>query len=187
MSTGAPEKVFPKPSAGPASPGAGGKLSLRGVDRKTWMWAGAGVVALVAVTVGRSQEADDPEDELSTYDTSTTDLYNELQPDLEQIGDTLEELSTKWETPEPAEANEAPSQPVKSPVKGPKNPAVRNTYKVQPGDTLSSVAKKKKVKGGAARLYAVNRKIIKRAAEQHKVKNPGTTRKLFAGTVLVIP
>ncbi|MEN8672575.1 LysM domain-containing protein [Nocardioides sp.] len=188
MSTQKPEKVFPD-QGGDSKPPKRSR-GLKGVDRK-WVLAGAALATVGAALVfGRGDDAD-PEasgEGGGSYelDTSETDLYNELQPELEAIRNALEDDRPRPPTPTPAtEGTPQGNGAGPRPGGGPK--AVRGTHRVKQGDTLRSIAKDRKVRGGPARLYAVNRKIIARAAKQNKDPRPNTTRTLYPGTVLVIP
>lgn len=93
--------------AGPAPPGAGptaGGGSRQGtigrvganMQRNKALWlagAGAAVVGL-ALWQSRGEATEDEDDELTEWeiDTRDTDLYNELQPELEEVADRLDEL-----------------------------------------------------------------------------------------------
>lgn len=190
MSTQQPEKVFPNQGPAPAPAKRNAAASLKGVNRKWWLGGAALLTVGAALAFGRGDGTDPEaggEDGEAGYelDTSDTDLYNELQPELEAIADLLGDRP-RPPTPTPAtsgtpQANQSGPRP----GGGPK--AARGTHRVKQGDTLRSVAKDRKVRGGAARLYAVNRAIIARSAKQHKDPRPNTSRKLYAGTVLVIP
>lgn len=188
MSGQAPTKVFPADPAAAPAPGAGGGAGakLKAVDKKWWLGGAALLTVALAATVGRSDptedDADDPE-----LDTSETDAYNDLQASIESLGDAISDIPRPIK-PTPAQPGN-PHPPKSGPrVGGPKvgGGKGRETYRVQHGDTLKSIAKAKKVKGGAARLYALNRDVIVRAAQQHKDPHPKTTRKLYPGTTLVI-
>lgn len=189
MSTQQPEKVFPNQGPAPAAPTRRG-VSLKGVDKKVWLGAAAIATVGAALIFGRGGGSDPEasgEDGAGGYelDTTDTDLYNELQPELEAIQDALEDRP-RPPTPTPATPGTPQgNQSGPKPGGGPK-PA-RGTYRVKQGDTLRSVAKARKVRGGPARLYAVNRSIIMRDAKKNKDPKPRTTRKLYPGTVLVIP
>jgi len=190
-------KVWPKtsPAATDGQAPPSGSTTPK-VNQKTLMWAGAAVVALVALVASRGGDpATDPEATGTELDTRETDLYNELQPELENVADRLEELGDAFEdkwpprTPTPT-TPQTPTTPPPAPV--PHTPGTPpaggdRTYRVKNGDTLKEIAKRFKVPGGAAQLYAKNRAAIVRAAKEHKDPHPKTTRKLYAGTVLVIP
>ena len=94
MSTPAPEKIFPTKAA-PGGPPAGpsGRAGFK-LDQKTAMWGGAAVVALVALLSTRGAPAED-ETSGGAYelDTTETDVYNDLQPELEGIADAIESMS----------------------------------------------------------------------------------------------
>lgn len=202
MSTPAPEKVFP---AGPAaaSPAAGSGGSSGGsvgvgrvrVDKKTAAWAGAGVVVLLGLLAARSSASSDPDPEGADFelDTTETDLYNELQPELENIGDQLDELNDRRprpRRPKPHRGNGGPRPPKPGPRpgKGPRpTGGVNRTYRVANGDTLRSIARDMKVRGGAARLYVINRRHIERAARQAGHRSSQGGRILVPGTVIFVP
>lgn len=187
MSASSPEKVFPAaPAPGASSPAPGaGKFTLTGKNKKYALGAAAAVTVLLAATVGKRDgdtEEGDGEDNGGAYtlDTSDTDLASQL----ENITELLETDRPRPVTPTAPTAGTPTPNPA-----GPKRGGfvAGRTYRVKNGDTLKEVAKDLKVRGGAPRLYAINRKIIVRAAQQHKNPRPNTTRKLYAGTVLVIP
>lgn len=182
------ERVFPPTAAPqPATPSAGSGKSVSLSQKQLLM--GGGVIAVVMLgLLNRSPGGEDTETDPETpggyeLDTRDTDLYNELQPELERIGDAIE----NWTRP----PKPAPAQPGKPgrPNGGPRPlpPGIRRRYRVKRGDTLAKIAKTYKVVGGRARLYATNRAVIERAAKQHGRKSSGGGRYIYAGTVLLIP
>lgn len=106
--------------AGPPPPGAGpvaGGKSRRGIgavtdnfrrNRTTWLIGAGVVVAGVAVYQARTEGVDDddgtePDDlesaERYELDTRDTDVYNELQPELEEIADRIDEHEQETRPP----------------------------------------------------------------------------------------
>lgn len=191
MTSPAPERVFPasNPPSGPSAPSPG--LGRLRVDKKTLAWVGAGVVAVVALFAGRNQSTDPEASGTAELDTSETDLYNELQPELENISDQLSELQPGVSTgPRPPKPHTPIPRDPTLPMAGPKPPdkgGNKHKYVVKNGDTLAAIAKRHKVQGGRIRLYTVNRVAIERAAHQHGKKSSQGGKLLFAGTVLVLP
>lgn len=185
----APEKVYPSaPPAGSPSPAGGVTTRLKTLDRKWWLGGAALVTVVVAATVGRRNDPEADDDEAGgawSIDTSETDLAGRL----DDISDQLEELGDRPRPPKPSPTPQNPGPQGNTP--GPRPPGTvttpGRTYRVKQGDTLKSIAKDLQVKGGAPRLYAVNRVIITRAAKRHNHPSPRTTQKLYPGTTLVIP
>ena len=188
MSTPSPEKVFPAPTTPPApSPagGAGGSLgALKRVDKKVWMALGAAVVVVLGLVTARGG-ADDETDatELSDPYGFESQGGDDVVNAIEDLGERIEDI--RIVVPVPAQpAAPKPNQPGPRPNQG--APA-RKQYMVKKNDTLKEIAAKFKVKGGAAKLYQVNRAVITKAAQEHKHPRPKTAWKLYAGTMLVIP
>lgn len=201
MSAPAPEKVFPAP-AGPPAPaapagGGGGGGGFVKANQQTLMWAGAaGVVILALVNASRGQRPAADDDSVPTLDTSRTDFYNELQPELEAIQDRLEQLgdrptATTPVTPTPGTPTTPVKAPTPPPVKtGPKPPTKGpkvETYMIRKGDTLTKIARQFKVPGGVARLYYANRHTLHAAAVKAGRKNSGNGHWIYPGTRIVIP
>ncbi len=196
------EKVYPTggPPAGPQAGGQGagggkgggnsggqgsGGAKLPKLDRKTLMWGGAAAVALIAFVSTRGGDAED-EDEAMTIepaelDTTEEDLFNSLQPEIENVADLVTDLRD----------NPAPQKPVKVTVQAPKGnntKTIRRLYRVKKADRkgpddLRNIAKKFGVKRG--RLWKLNRKIIERRFPGKRTSKRG--RRIKKGTPLVIP
>lgn len=199
------EKVFPAGQAGgaPAAPPAaagktpaggsgggsssGGGMKLPKLDRKTLMWGGAAAVALIAFVSTRAGGDDLEEDEEgmtiepAELDTSEEDLYNSLQPEIENVADLVTDMRD----------NPAPQKPTKVTVKAPQGnntKTVRRLYRVKKRDRkgpndLSNIAKKFGVKRKT--LWRLNRKIIERRFPGKRTSKRG--RRIKKGTPLVIP
>lgn len=122
MSTPAPEKVFPKADAPTSTPSTGARGFK--LDQKTAMWGGAVVVALIALVSARgTSSSSDDETSGGAYelDTTETDVYNDLQPELENIADQLEELTDRPRPATPAPATKKKRKTNKPGPKGRKN------------------------------------------------------------------
>ena len=197
MSGQQPERVFPaapSPAAGgTASPGGKIGVGRVKVDKKTAAWAGAGVVVLLGLLAARSNSSSsdgtDPTIDPAELDTTETDLYNELQPELENIANQIGDLRNKPrpQKPKNPKKRNGPKGNNPGPKKGKGKPGKNSRYVIVRGDTLGSIAKAKKVRGGRARLFAVNRQTLNAAAREHGKRNSGGGRHLFPGTVILIP
>lgn len=170
----------PAPAA-PAAPAAGGG-SLT-VNRNLLMVGGLVVVAVIALVNSR-KGATDTSGTAADYniDTTETDLYNDLQPELEQIGDRISRL----ENPAPAKPDVTVPKPPTTPKPAPKPGAPRNylRYIVKQGDTIASVANRYRV--SAANLYDWNKGEIAKQATAHGRKLYGTQTVIWPGSVLTI-
>lgn len=173
------------PSATPAAPApapaaGGGSLTS---NRNLLMVGGLVVVAVIALVNSR-KGATDTDGTAADYniDTRDTDLYNDLQPELEQIGDALYRL----ENPAPAKPDVTVPKPPTPPKPAPKPQAPRNyvRYVVKKGDTIASVAKRYHV--SAANLYNWNKGTIAAAAAAHGRKVYGTQTVIWPGSTLTI-
>lgn len=117
----------------------------------------------------------------AAYDSSTSDLYNALEPQLEAIGNQLDQMQGPKTIPAPAPPAPAPA-PAPAPVlhgdKGPipsKIPVTRPrptpppsvlppktiTYRVKPGDNLTKIAKLYPSKAiTSSTIYSANKATI---------------------------
>jgi hypothetical protein len=93
-----PSAIQPPPAA--PAPAAGGGLGSLASNKNLLMVGGAAVVAVVALISSKRAPAPDPGPESFEIDTRDTDLYNDLQPELEQISDRLSGIE-KPVTPAP--------------------------------------------------------------------------------------
>lgn len=152
------------------------------IDQRTAMVGGAVLVVGLALfqrsrsggDVGSSDPSSVSNLEL---DTTTTDLYNELQPELERINDALDGLKDGIPTTPPSSPKPPPPKP------GPKPPNPTFTaYVVKKGDTLLSISRRFGI--GRQRLYDNNRAVLEAAAKAHGQKSSNNGRKLYPGTVL---
>lgn len=174
-----PSAMPPAPAPAPAA--GGGGLT---VNKNLLMVGGLVVVAVIALVNSR-KGATDKTGTAADYniDTTSTDVYNDLQPELEQIGDQLARLN-----------NPAPVVP---PVVPPRNPGIpkpapkpqtpqRNyvRYGVKTGDTITKIAAAYHTT--AANIYTWNRPAIDAAAKAHGRKSYGTATVLWPGTTLTI-
>ena len=194
MSSQQPERVFPGAPSPAAGPTGGGKIGVGRlkVGKKSAAWAGVGVVVLLGLLAARGSSSSDSADSTvdpAELDTTETDLYNELQPELENIADQIGDLRNqpRPQKPKKPKKQTGPKGNKPGPKKGKGKPGKNSRYVIVPGDTLGSIAKAKKVRGGRARLFAVNRQTLNAAARAHGKRNSGGGRHLFPGTVILIP
>lgn len=172
MSTPAPEKIFPKtdgppaPAGGPRAPG-GFKL-----DKKVAMWGGAVAVALIALVSSRSQGgAQDDETGGGAYelDTTETDVYGDLQPELENIADAIETLGDDFEdfqSDKPKAATPKPATPKprttnKPAPKKKKKPGRPKATPKKPAPKKKKPAPKRKIPSPRQTLQAARAKVAK--------------------------
>lgn len=167
------------PAAAPA-PAAGGAGSLT-VNKNLLMVGGLVVVAVIALVNSRRGGTTGTAADYN-IDTTSTDLYNDLQPELEQIGDRISRL----ENPAPAKPDVSIPKPPGTPKPAPKPGAPRDylRYVVKQGDTIASVAKRYHV--SAASLYEWNKGAIGEAAAAHGRKVYGVRTVIWPGTALTI-
>lgn len=178
------EQVFPRP--GGASPAAGtggtGPTGGKGVrlgQRELMIGGAVAVVGLALFSRSRaggdvSSEDEDPEGAAFEIDTRTTDLYNELQPELEAISDKLDGIARP----------PAPSPKPAPPKPGPK-PAPNMYYVIRKGDTLASIARKYRTT--RAHLWNLNHAVLDAAARKRGRKDSGNGKHLVAGTQIRVP
>jgi hypothetical protein len=192
------------PGAGPTPPGGDvGKSKGKGLgglklDKKTAMIGGAVVVGLIALLSSRGGDETSEPLEVAELDTTATDIYTDLQPELERLTDAIDGMrnTPAPAKPAPAPTGQKPRKPKSAPKpkgntatggQGKKKSQGRRKYRVQNGDTLSGIAKRFKVKGGHVRLYKANRAAIEQAARANGRKGSQAGRWIYPGTVLVIP
>lgn len=169
------------PAAPAAAPAAGGGNPLT-ANKNLLMVGGLVVVAVIALVNSRGKAeptgtADDFE-----IDTRDTDLYNDLQPELEQIGDQLSRLQNPAPVKPPVTIPKPPVPPKPAPKPGPARNYTR--YIVKARDTITSVAAAHRVAPG--NLYAWNKGTIDAAAVKHGKRVKGTGTPLYVGSVLTI-
>jgi nucleoid-associated protein YgaU len=187
--------VTPAPAAPrPAPAGAGGLLRNRTVQL-----AGLGVLVVgfaLFQSRGSSAPADDGPDSFE-LDTRDTDLYNDLQPELEQIADRLDGL----ENPRPIVPTPITPRPPQPPAPAPKPappktvpplPMIPSTqyvgpYVIQKGDTLASIGKKHGTTAWGIFSYGKNTDILEYAAKNRGQKSSQGGKLLYPGTVIYIP
>lgn len=109
--------AYPAAPATPAAPApaAGGGLNALAGNKNLLMAGGAVVVALIAFIASKRNPPAPAPDPVAVMDTSQTDLYNDLQPELENIGKQLGDLKAvppPVPTPTPAK----PPTPAPKPV-----------------------------------------------------------------------
>lgn len=191
MST--PQQVFPAPAPAPApAGGGGGGRALAGVNQQQLMWIGAGLVVVVALVQAARGERPAADDETPTVDTSRTDFYNELQPELEAIQRAINDLGERPTTvptptipsptgPRPVTPSPKPP-PAASQPKPPTSGTKVETYLIRSGDTLSGLAKRFKVSGGWKALYRRNQAVIEARAKAAGRKNSGGGHWIYPGT-----
>lgn len=172
-----PSATPPAPATAPA---AGGGGSLTG-NKNLLMVGGLVVVAVLAFANSRKAPSTDSAADYE-IDTTDTDLYNDLQPELEQIGDRISRL----ENPAPAKPPVTIPKPPGTPKPAPKPQSTRNytRYIVKAGDTIGSVARVHRVAPG--NLYSWNKGTIDLAARKHNKRVKGTSTPLYVGSVLTI-
>lgn len=186
MSASSPERVFP-PASGGSSPAPGGRRAMPRLSQRQQL-AAAGAVAVVGLALytrsksggGDVTGAADNPSSVYELDTRDTDLYNELQPELERVSDALDEL--KDGLPTLPAAGPKPTPPKPGPKPG--NPAFTE-YMVKKGDTLNAIAKRFGI--GRQRLYDNNKARIEATARSHGLKSSMNGRRIFPGTVLRVP
>lgn len=177
------------PPAAP-SPASGGGKGIK-VDQKVLMMGGAVVVALIAFASSRGAAGTSGGNfDTVELDTTETDLYTAVQPELERINDQLEDLAMR-EKPAPAKpvvivrpGKPSPAKPAPKPPAPSAQPNV-HVYTVRKGDTLAKIAARFKV--DRTRLYRANVARIEAAAKKHGKKSSGNGRWIYPGTMLVIP
>ncbi|HSX68128.1 LysM peptidoglycan-binding domain-containing protein [Nocardioides sp.] len=172
------------------SPASGGPKGVK-LDQKTLMMGGAVVVALIAFASSRGGAGGTSGGNFDTVelDTTETDLYTAVQPELERINDQLEDLGMR-DTPAPAKPQVIVNVSKPTPSKAAPKPGTATQpnlrlYTVKRGDSLSKIAARFKV--SRIRLYRANSGRIEAAAKKHGKKNSGNGRWIYPGTVLVIP
>ncbi|MDR6212175.1 hypothetical protein QE364_003906 [Nocardioides zeae] len=186
------------PVAPPApATGATGR-ALGGMRPQMLAVVGAGVVVIAGlVSASRKGENGGDEDPLSIQtgiaNTTATDLYNELQPELENIADRLNDLTPKATTPmipnptEPRPVKPSPKPPAPKPPPKPATPTTKvETYVVQRGDTLSAIAKRFKVTGGWRALYQRNKSTIEARAKAAGRSSSQGGKWIYPGTRLQV-
>lgn len=179
------EQVFPRPGGASPAPGAGGSTSggAKGVrlgQRELMIGGAVAVVGLALLSrsrAGGDVSPDDDEDaSAGTFelDTRDTDLYNELQPELEAISDRLDGIARP---PAPA--------PKPAPPKPKPTPAQNIPYVIRRGDTLNSIARRYRTT--RTRLWTLNRVVLDSVARTHKKKSSNQGRILYPGTTIRVP
>lgn len=161
-------RVAGAPAAPAAAAGPAPAAPSRGVrvPTKTLLMGGAvlAVVVVALITSRRSgKAADDAGPASYEIDTTETDLYNDLQPELEQIGDQLGEIIGN-QTPRPAppviKPPTRPGTPVPAPKPKPKPIPGYGIHTVQAGQTMGYLAAFYKTTPGL--IYTANIKGRKR-------------------------
>lgn len=175
---GAPPPVGSAPPAA-ARPVAGASL----LQNKTALYVGGAVVvaaiaAFSALRGGGSGGGDDGSAEPFTLDTTATDLYGDLQPELEQIGDKLDQIIG----PRPPVVTPPTTKPPTVPPPKPSKPGYSN-HTVRAGEGLAQIAARYATTQG--RVFASN------AAGRTRLNGTKGTLRYYSdvkpGVVLVIP
>ena len=179
------EQVFPRPggaspAAGTGSTGPTGGKGVRLGQRELMIGGAVAVVGLALFSRSRAggdvSSEDDDTDSAASFeiDTRTTDLYNELQPELEQINDKLDGIARP----------PAPAPKPAPPKEGPK-PVPNMYYIIKKGDTLAGIARK--FKTTRAHLWNLNHTVLDEAARKRGRKNSDNGKHLVAGTQIRVP
>lgn len=187
----------PTSSATPAAPRPAGAAGMS----RNQLYIGAAVLvaafAALSAWKGKKEPADDPSQGSFEIDTTQTDLYNDLQPELEQINDALDDIRNGPRPPvvtppvvTPPKTTPSAPKPVPKPVPkpAPKPPAPKPApakavyvwYTIHSGDTLSAIAKRYKMSTSA--LYSLNRAYIENAAKSHGKKSSSSGHWIYPGT-----
>lgn len=128
-----PSAIQPPPAA--PAPAAGGGLGSLASNKNLLMVGGAAVVAVVALISSRKAPEPDSGPETFAIDTRDTDLYNDLQPELEQISDRLSQIEKPITPPPPTTKPPTTPPPAPKPTK-----AGYTNHTVQKGQGLAQVA-----------------------------------------------
>lgn len=151
-----------RPGADPAAPkpGAGGGMSaLKKKPGLLLAAGGAGLVVILALMRSSSGSATDPTTGTtvqpggsSTFDSTSNDLYNSIQPEIDALAKMIQDLQNKQPTPTggttppgpkpPVPGKPVPPKPTPKPTPKPKPKPATKTYTIKRGDTLSGIASK---------------------------------------------
>lgn len=124
-----------------------------------------------------------------TYDSTANDVYNSLQPSIEDLQHRLDEIAAAQTpvkaTPAPIPAPKKPApKPAPRPAPKPTTPPITRpkTYSIKNGDSLGSIAARFHTTAGA--LYTKNAATLETAAKKHGQPSSRHGNLVYPGTVI---